>query len=150
MYFWLPLRADYVWCRDTASKSASSVSRLSRARTTGTGHEAQKAPRSQVEDGQAQLVCAFWDRPHERPTQVGHDAPALIVAAAGDPRTTYRGSVALHGLPPSSKLLTLKGANHHGLYADYGNACVDAKVNRYLATGALPPTDETCPKQAGR
>ncbi|MEU7151394.1 alpha/beta hydrolase [Streptomyces sp. NPDC045470] len=90
--------------------------------------------------------CAFWDRPREEPTQVRRDAPVLIVAATGDPRTTYRSSVALHGLLPSSKLLTLKGADRHALYGRYGNACVDAKVNRYLATGKLPAADETCVK----
>ncbi|MEU6963384.1 alpha/beta fold hydrolase [Streptomyces chrestomyceticus] len=90
--------------------------------------------------------CAFWDRPREEPTQVRRDAPALIVAATGDPRTTYRSSLALHGLLPSSRLVTLKGANRHALYGEYGNACVDAKVNRYLATGKLPAADETCVK----
>ncbi|MFI0259637.1 alpha/beta hydrolase [Streptomyces sp. NPDC017056] len=93
--------------------------------------------------------CAFWDRPREEPTRVRHDAPALIVAATGDPCTTYRSSLDLHGLLPSSKLLTLKGANRHALYGQYGNSCVDAKVNRYLATGELPAGDETCVKQGG-
>ncbi|WP_397893250.1 alpha/beta hydrolase [Streptomyces aurantiacus] len=41
-------------------------------------------------------------------------------------------------------MLTVKGANRHGLYAEYGNACVDAKVNAYLATGRLPVKNETC------
>ncbi|WP_053700275.1 alpha/beta hydrolase [Streptomyces sp. NRRL F-5755] len=95
-------------------------------------------------------VCSFWGRPRERPTQVRHGAPALIVAATGDPRTTYRSSVALHGLLSGSPLLTVKGTNRHGLYGEYGNACVDAKVNRYLATGTLPPADETCPSRAER
>ncbi|MEW2066218.1 alpha/beta hydrolase [Streptomyces sp. NPDC007346] len=90
--------------------------------------------------------CAFWDSPRENPTRIRHDAPALIVAATGDPRTTYRGSVALHDQLPSSKLLTLKGANRHALYGEYGNACVDDKVNRYLATGKLPRKDEVCVK----
>ncbi|MFH9419268.1 alpha/beta hydrolase [Streptomyces sp. NPDC017529] len=93
--------------------------------------------------------CAFWDRPREEPTQVRHDASALIVAATGDPRTTYRSSRDLHGLLPGSRLLTLKGAKRHGIYGAYGNACVDAKVNRYLATGELPAGDETCVKQGG-
>ncbi|MCX5206342.1 alpha/beta hydrolase [Streptomyces sp. NBC_00237] len=88
--------------------------------------------------------CAFWDRPREEPTQVRHDAPALIVAATGDPRTTYRSSVALHDRLPGSRLLTLEGANRHGLYGRYGNTCVDAEVNRYLATGRLPSRDLTC------
>ncbi|MFE6667384.1 alpha/beta hydrolase [Streptomyces sp. NPDC057697] len=90
--------------------------------------------------------CAFWDRPVEKPTEVRHDTPALIVAATGDPRTPYTGSVALHGLLPSSKLLTLKGANRHAIYGQYGNACVDNAVNRYFATGKLPARDRTCVK----
>ncbi len=93
--------------------------------------------------------CAFWDRPREAPTQVRHDAPALIVAATGDPRTTYRSSTELHRLLPSSSLLTLKGANRHALFGRYGSTCVDDKVNRYLATGKLPTRDQTCVKRAG-
>ncbi|MFC8285733.1 alpha/beta hydrolase [Streptomyces cyaneofuscatus] len=90
--------------------------------------------------------CAFWNTPRENPTGIRHDTPALIVAATGDPRTTYRGSVALHDQLPSSRLLTLKGANRHALYGEYGNACVDTKVNRYLETGRLPGKDEVCVK----
>ncbi|MED7949240.1 alpha/beta fold hydrolase [Streptomyces sp. BE303] len=90
--------------------------------------------------------CAFWDRPREARTEVRSDAEVLIVAATGDPRTTYRDSVALHGLLPGSRLLTLKGANRHALYGMYGNACVDDTVNAYLASGRLPKGDRTCTK----
>ncbi|MFD3513455.1 alpha/beta hydrolase [Streptomyces sp. NPDC058657] len=90
--------------------------------------------------------CAFWDRPREKPTEVRRDVPALIVAATGDPRTTYRSSVELHRQLPSSRLVTLRGANRHGLYGRYGNACVDDRVNQYLASGTLPTTDRTCAK----
>ncbi|MBZ4321197.1 alpha/beta hydrolase [Streptomyces huiliensis] len=91
--------------------------------------------------------CAFWpSTPREEPTQVRTDARALIVAATGDPRTTYAASRHLHGLLPSSRLLTLQGADHHGQFGEYGNACVDGRVNAYLATGRLPATDTTCPK----
>ncbi|MFD6186199.1 alpha/beta hydrolase [Streptomyces goshikiensis] len=93
--------------------------------------------------------CAFWDRPREEPTRVRRDAPVLIVAATGDPRTPYDGSVALRGLLPSSRLVTLEGANRHAVYGYYGNACVDAEVNAYLATGRLPAGDEVCVKPAG-
>ncbi|MFD7169420.1 alpha/beta hydrolase [Streptomyces violascens] len=93
--------------------------------------------------------CAFWDSPREEPTRVRRDAPALIVAATGDPRTTYKGSVELHKQLPSSRLVTLEGANRHALFGRYGNACVDDQVNRYLATGKLPARDRTCVKQAG-
>ncbi|MFF3735003.1 alpha/beta hydrolase, partial [Streptomyces sp. NPDC002476] len=93
--------------------------------------------------------CAFWDRPREEPTQVRHDASALI-AATNDPRTPYTGSVALRGLLPSSRLVALQGANRHTLYGTYGNACVDDQVNRYLATCRLPAGDRSCVKQGGQ
>ncbi|MFF8695105.1 alpha/beta hydrolase [Streptomyces sp. NPDC015144] len=90
--------------------------------------------------------CSFWDRPAEPPTRVDKDAPALLVAATGDPRTTYRGTLALHAKLPGSRLVTLPGALRHALYGEYGNACVDARVNSYLATGKLPAKDLTCAK----
>ncbi|MFI6475289.1 alpha/beta hydrolase [Streptomyces sp. NPDC050516] len=93
--------------------------------------------------------CAFWDRPREEPTRIRHGAKALIVAATGDPRTPYKGSVELHDHLPGSRLLTLEGANRHALYGRYGNACVDDKVNSYLATGKLPTKDQTCVKRVG-
>ncbi|MFD7584788.1 alpha/beta hydrolase [Kitasatospora sp. NPDC059811] len=90
--------------------------------------------------------CAFWDAPREEPTQVRRDTAALLVAASGDPRTPYRGSVALHGMLPSSRLVTLDGAFQHTGFGVYGNACVDDSVNTYLATGRLPGKDRTCAK----
>ncbi|MGW9213680.1 alpha/beta hydrolase [Embleya sp. NPDC055664] len=92
------------------------------------------------------VPCAFWDAPREDPVRVRRDVPMLIVAADGDPRTPYTGSVALHTLLPSSRLLTLQGANRHAVYGLYGNSCVDDRVNDYLATGRLPRTDGTCVK----
>ncbi|MFJ3216727.1 alpha/beta hydrolase [Kitasatospora sp. NPDC086801] len=90
--------------------------------------------------------CAFWDAPREEPTRVRRDTAALIVAASGDPRTPYPGSVALHGMLPGSRLVTLDGAFQHATFGVYGNACVDDSVNAYLATGRLPGTDRTCVK----
>ncbi|MFE7463713.1 alpha/beta hydrolase [Streptomyces sp. NPDC057499] len=92
------------------------------------------------------LPCAFWDRPAEQPTRVDKDVPALLVAATGDPRTSYRGTLELHAELPASRLVTVEGARRHGLYGEYGNACVDDRVNRYLATGKLPAEDLTCTK----
>ncbi|MGC9382668.1 alpha/beta hydrolase [Streptomyces sp. MH13] len=45
---------------------------------------------------------------------------------------------------PSSRLLTMDGARQHGLYGEYGNACIDERVNAYLRTGRLPAHDLTC------
>ncbi|MFJ9846114.1 alpha/beta hydrolase [Kitasatospora sp. NPDC101155] len=84
--------------------------------------------------------------PREPSTEVRHGARALILSATGDPRAPYRDGVALHGMLPGSRLLTLRGANQHGLYGTYGNACVDDAVNAYLADGRLPEADLTCTK----
>ncbi|TDC92931.1 alpha/beta hydrolase [Actinomadura sp. 7K507] len=89
--------------------------------------------------------CAFWPgRPRERLTRVGNSTPALIVSATGDTATTYEGSKAMHRALTGSRLLTLRGTTAHGIYGEYGNGCVDAKVNAYLATGTLPAADPTC------
>ncbi|MFJ6385050.1 alpha/beta fold hydrolase [Kitasatospora sp. NPDC092039] len=91
--------------------------------------------------------CAFWDVPGGPPVEVRRGARVLILAATGDPRTPYRDGVALHSMLPGSRLLTLRGADQHGLYGLYGNACVDDAVNAYLAGGRLPQTDLTCTRQ---
>ncbi|RFS84044.1 alpha/beta hydrolase [Actinomadura spongiicola] len=89
--------------------------------------------------------CAFWPNPpRERPTQVGNPTPALIVSATGDPATTYEGSKAMHRVMTGSRLLTLRDTTAHGIYGEYADPCVDAKVNTYLATGTLPTTDQSC------
>ncbi|URN08343.1 alpha/beta hydrolase [Actinomadura madurae] len=89
--------------------------------------------------------CAFWPgQPRERPTSIGNSTPALIVSSTGDTATTYEGSKAMHRALTGSRLLTLRGTIAHGIYGEYGNACVDAKVNSYLATGVLPATDPVC------
>lgn len=89
--------------------------------------------------------CAFWPNlPRERPTHIANPTPALLVSATGDTATTYEGSKAMHRALTGSRLLTLRGATAHGIYGEYGNPCVDAKVNAYLTTGTLPHTNPTC------
>jgi pimeloyl-ACP methyl ester carboxylesterase len=88
--------------------------------------------------------CEFWDRPAEAPTVLDDDVPALLVAATGDPRTLYADARTVRERWPSSRLLTVEGARQHGLYGEYGNACVDGAVNAYLRTGRLPERDLTC------
>ena len=82
---------------------------------------------------------------HALPTRchIG-DTPALIVSTTGDTATTYRGSRAMHHLLTGSRLLTLEGAIAHGVYGEYGDACVDGTVNAYLVSGRLPAGDPTC------
>ncbi|WP_215451870.1 alpha/beta hydrolase [Streptomyces sp. ATCC 21386] len=88
--------------------------------------------------------CAFWDPPRERPTTIRGDLPALLVNATGDPRTIYRNAQTVRRMWPSSRLVTLRGADQHAVYGVFGNSCVDATVNTYLATGRLPVADVTC------
>jgi TAP-like protein len=68
----------------------------------------------------------------------------LIVASTGDTRTIYRHGQGLHRLLTGSRMLTLRGARIHAVYPRYGNACVNDRVNSYLADGRLPATDLTC------
>ncbi|MFE6872777.1 alpha/beta fold hydrolase [Kitasatospora sp. NPDC057692] len=91
--------------------------------------------------------CAFWDAPREAPVEVRRDARVLLLSATGDPRAPYRDAVALHAMLPGSRLLTLRGANQHGLYGIYGDACLDDAVNAYLAGGRLPDTDPVCTRR---
>ncbi|MGQ5596892.1 MULTISPECIES: alpha/beta hydrolase [unclassified Streptomyces] len=93
--------------------------------------------------------CAFWDPPRERPTTVRDDLPALLVNATGDPRTTYENARSLRRTWPSSRLVTLRGADQHAVYGVFGSACADATVNGYLATGRLPAADVTCDRPSG-
>ncbi|MFI1836843.1 alpha/beta fold hydrolase [Streptomyces olivaceoviridis] len=89
-------------------------------------------------------ACAFWEPPRERPTTVRDDLPALLVNATGDPRTVYPMAEAVRRNWPSSRLVTLRGADQHAVYGVFGSQCVDGAVNGYLATGHLPPGDLTC------
>ncbi|MFI7273072.1 alpha/beta fold hydrolase [Streptomyces sp. NPDC049879] len=88
--------------------------------------------------------CEFWGRPAEAPTVLDNDTPALLVSATGDPRTIHPAAEALRERWPSSRLLTVTGARQHGLYGEYGNACVDTRVTTYLRTGRLPAHDPSC------
>ncbi|GAA4064115.1 alpha/beta hydrolase [Streptomyces shaanxiensis] len=93
--------------------------------------------------------CAFWDPPRERPTTIRGDLPALLVNATGDPRTTYRNAQTVRRMWPSSRLVTLRGADQHAVYGVFGSSCADATVNTYLASGRLPATDVTCDRPSG-
>ncbi|WP_106396291.1 alpha/beta hydrolase [Actinocorallia populi] len=89
--------------------------------------------------------CAFWNTaPREAPTSITADAPALIVNARGDTRTTLASAQALHARWPSSRLITLD-ASTHGIFGYYGSTCVDDAIIDYFRTGALPAADSTCP-----
>ncbi|MEH1124274.1 alpha/beta hydrolase [Micromonospora sp. CPCC 206061] len=64
--------------------------------------------------------------------------------ATGDPRTVYRGALAMHRALTGSRMVTLDGARIHSVFGNYGNVCVDDTVIGYLRDGVLPSTDLTC------
>ncbi|MEU1736687.1 alpha/beta hydrolase [Streptosporangium sp. NPDC020145] len=92
--------------------------------------------------------CTFWPvAPAEPPTRIRNDVPVLMVGATGDPGAPYQGQRATHRALTGSRLVTLRGAFRHTVYAGLfspKNDCVDRIVNRYLVDGVMPATDTTC------
>ncbi|MEV7598351.1 alpha/beta hydrolase [Kitasatospora sp. NPDC089797] len=93
--------------------------------------------------------CSFWPTaPAEPATKVHNDVPVLMVGATGDPAAVYPGQQVAHRALTGSRLVTLRGAFRHTVYAGLfapQNSCIDDTVNRYLIDGTLPDKDTTCP-----
>ncbi|MEK2495141.1 alpha/beta hydrolase [Kitasatospora purpeofusca] len=93
--------------------------------------------------------CTFWPaEPAEAPTRVRNAVPVLLVGADGDPAATYPGQLSAHRALTGSRLVTLRGAFRHTVYAGLfspRDTCVDAAVDRYLLDGVLPAHDTDCP-----
>ncbi|MFJ8435898.1 alpha/beta hydrolase [Kitasatospora sp. NPDC094019] len=93
--------------------------------------------------------CTFWPaEPAEAPTRVRNAVPVLLVGADGDPAATYPGQLSAHRALTGSRLVTLRGAFRHTVYAGLfapRDTCVDAAVDRYLLDGVLPARDTDCP-----
>lgn len=92
--------------------------------------------------------CSFWPAaPAEPATKVRNNVPVLMVGATGDPAAVYQGQLAAHRDLRGSRLITLRGAFHHTVYAGLfapKNTCIDNAVNKYLEDGILPPSDTSC------
>ena len=66
--------------------------------------------------------------------------PILVIGTTGDPATPYRWAVSLAEQLESGVLVTYEGEGHTA----YGeNACIDAIVDGYFLTGAVPSKDAT-------
>ncbi|MET8544104.1 alpha/beta hydrolase [Kitasatospora sp. NPDC004799] len=92
--------------------------------------------------------CTFWPaQPAEPPTRVRNAVPVLLVGADGDPAATRSGQLSAHDALAGSRLVTLRGAFRHTVYAGLfapRDACVDAAVDHYLLDGVLPAADADC------
>ena len=89
--------------------------------------------------------CANWPTAPDRyvgPWTARTSAPVLVVGNHYDPITYYAWAQATARLLPNSRLLTYAGGGH---LAYPRSDCIQAHVNQYLLTGALPPKGTVCP-----
>ncbi|NLT55549.1 MAG: alpha/beta hydrolase [Actinomycetales bacterium] len=96
------------------------------------------------------LGCASWPEPGavpDRPVDADGSAPVLVVGTVGDPATPYEWAQALAGQLSSARLLTWEGSGHTAFRR--GSDCVDAAVEAYLVSGALPAEGTRCPASDG-
>ena len=68
----------------------------------------------------------------------------LIIGSSWDAATPWVWSTAMARAFPSMRTLQVVG-NEHGIYTNAQSSCVEEAVSRYLLTGAVPPTDLSCP-----
>ncbi|MCL7424589.1 alpha/beta hydrolase [Streptomyces sp. YS415] len=108
---------------------------------------ARVAPFETWDNVWANLPCAFWPAPRQRPLDVrtapGELPPTLILAAERDAAAPYQGALELHRRLGDSVLVTERDAGTHGI-AGGPNACVNAHVEAYLLEGRLPVRRTAC------
>ena len=68
----------------------------------------------------------------------------LIIGSSWDAATPWVWSTAMARAFPSMRTLQVVG-NEHGIYTNAQSSCMEEAVSRYLLTGAVPPTDLSCP-----
>ena len=91
------------------------------------------------------LPCAYWPVPSYPLPRIraAGARPILVVGTLRDPATPYRWAQALAGDLSSGVLLGWNGDGHTA-YGE-GSACVDAIVNAYLISLAVPRSGMVCP-----
>ncbi|MFJ3586687.1 alpha/beta hydrolase [Streptomyces sp. NPDC090127] len=91
----------------------------------------------------ANLPCAYWKAPRQKPLDVrtapGVLPPVLILAAERDAATPYAGALELQRRLAGAALVTERDAGTHGIGGG-ANACVNGFLENYLLTGAVPGT----------
>ncbi len=94
----------------------------------------------------APMTCTFRSfTPPEPPVKLVRNGypVGVVVQSEGDTQTQYASGPAMAGRL-GHNLITVVDEGKHGLY-NGGNACVDAKIDRYLVDGALPGSSTQCP-----
>ncbi|MEU6142646.1 alpha/beta hydrolase [Streptomyces sp. NPDC047081] len=94
------------------------------------------------------MVCAAWQwRPERAPVRITDRGPSnvLLVQNERDVATPLSGARKLREALGGRAVMVTVDATGHGSYLRNGNACGDATVSRFLATGARPGSDVYCP-----
>jgi pimeloyl-ACP methyl ester carboxylesterase len=108
---------------------------------------AQVAPFETWDNVWANLPCAYWPAPRQKPLDVrtgpGELPPTLILAAERDAAAPYAGALELQRRLQGSVLVTERGAGTHGI-AGGPNACVNGHLDAYLLQDRLPVRRAAC------
>ncbi|MET9829357.1 alpha/beta hydrolase [Streptomyces sp. NPDC006385] len=93
------------------------------------------------------MVCAAWPwQPKEEPVRVTDRGPSnvLLVQNERDVATPLSGALKLREDLGGRAVMVTVNSTGHGAYLENGNACGDATVSRFLATGKRPGQDTYC------
>ncbi|MEV6028904.1 alpha/beta hydrolase [Streptomyces sp. NPDC052036] len=93
------------------------------------------------------MVCAAWPYPPEHaPIRITERGPSdiLLVQNERDVATPLSGALKLRDALGARAVLVIVDSTGHGSYLANGNACGDATVSRFLATGERPDGDIRC------
>ncbi|MFF6994516.1 alpha/beta hydrolase [Streptomyces sp. NPDC008313] len=112
---------------------------------------ARVAPFETWDNVWANLPCAYWPVPRQRPLDVralpGALPPTLILAAERDAATPYEGALELRRRLSGSVLVTERAAGSHGIGGE-SNPCVNGYLEAYLLEGRLPARQARCAPHA--
>ncbi|MER7517922.1 alpha/beta hydrolase [Streptomyces sp. NPDC126499] len=107
---------------------------------------ARQAPFETWDNVWANLPCAYWQAPRQKPLDVrtgpGVLPPVLVLAAERDAAAPYEGARELQRRLAGSALVTERDAGTHGTGGG-ANACVNGYLERYLLTGSVPAAAAT-------
>ncbi|MBE8469930.1 alpha/beta hydrolase [Streptomyces justiciae] len=93
------------------------------------------------------MVCAAWPYPPQEPPTVITDrgpSTVLLVQNERDVATPVGGALKLREALGRRAVMVTVNSTGHDAYLDNGNACGDAAVTRFLATGKRPAADLYC------
>jgi len=100
-------------------------------------------------------ACAFWPvKGPVLPPRINGSGlpPILMLQGSLDAATPYQGALVARRALPTARMVVVEGGGNHGQsLADPADPCVNAYLDGYLATGALPQkpglVNGTCPAE---